>query len=154
SQLFRSASIMRQLLIALCVFLMGTACALGQATDAADLPSESTSLSTLPQETGGYFYGDVEFLLRWFKPVCASVPIVSIGNPQDPVPGALGQPGTQVVVGGSPPHKFEFPMTPGGQIKIGWNRGDGSLGFFVSGFLMEQAANSQHFTTNANGSPN
>jgi hypothetical protein len=59
-----------------------------------------------------------------------------------------------VVVGGSPPHKFEFPLTPGAQVTLGWNRGDGAIGLEVSGFLMEQAANSQSFAANPNGSPN
>jgi hypothetical protein len=100
------------------------------------------------------FHAEVEFHLRWFKSVCASVPIVSIGDPLAPIPGALGQPGTQIVVGGSPPHKFEFPMTPGVQVTLGWNRNDGGIGWEFSGFIMEQAANSQHFAADANGSPN
>src|SRR5262249_36851224 len=99
------------------------------------------------------FYSEVEYLLRWFKPVCASVPIISVGDPAAPIPGALGQPGTQVIVGGSPPHKFEFPATSGVQFTGGWLNNDGTIGFEASGFLMAQAGNSQHFDAAANGSP-
>jgi hypothetical protein len=99
-------------------------------------------------------YAEVDFLLRWFKPVCASVPIVSIGDPRAPIPGALGQPGTQIVVGGSPPHKFEFPMTPGLQVTLGCDPPNGVIGWRISGFIIEQAANGQHFTADPDGFPN
>jgi len=95
----------------------------------------------------------VSYLLRWFKPICLSVPVVTVGNPQAPIPGALGQPGTQIAVGGSPPHKFEFGATSGVEIKGGWLRGDGSLGFEASGFLMDTASSSQTFNAAADGSP-
>jgi hypothetical protein len=41
-------------------------------------------------------------------------------------------------------------MTPGVQLTVGWDRGDGAIGLEVSGFLMEQAANSQHLTADPN----
>jgi hypothetical protein len=66
----------------------------------------------------------------------------------------VGQPGTPIVVGGTPPHKVEFPLTPGVQLTLGWDRGDGAIGLEVGGFLMEQAANSQHFAADPNGAPN
>lgn len=109
-------------------------------------------LPPLVPEAGG-FYAEAELLLRWFKPVCAGVPIVSIGDPQAPVPGALGQPGTRVVVGGSPPHKFEFPMTPGAQFTVGWDRGDGAVGLAVTGFFTGRAENSQQFAATPGGFP-
>jgi hypothetical protein len=105
-------------------------------------------------DTNVQLYANVEFLLRWFKPVCASVPVVTIGNPQAPVPGAISQPGTVVMIGGVPPHKFEFPGTPGGQLTVGWDRGDGAIGLEISGFLMAQASNRQRFAAEINGSPN
>src|SRR5262245_44443748 len=145
--------------------MVGTTTALAQAPETPDSvvpPSPALAASDRPvidrsppvPKACGYFYAEAELLLRWFKPVCAGVPIVTIGNPQAPIPGALGQPGTQVVVGGSPPHKFEFPMTPGVQATLGWDRGDGAVGLQVSGFIMEQAANSQRFTAAPGGFPN
>jgi hypothetical protein len=44
-------------------------------------------------------------------------------------------------------------MTPGIQVTAGWDRGDGAIGLEVSGFIMEQAANSQHFAADPNGFP-
>lgn len=150
---------MRQLITLLCAGVMGTASAFAQTTQTIEttpLPAPATPASGQPvidacppaQEACSRFHAEVELLLRWFKPVCASVPIVSTGNT-----GVLGQPGTVVVVGGVPPHKFEFPMTPGIQLTLGWDRGDGAVGWEVAGFLMERASNSQHFSADANGSP-
>lgn len=147
---------MRQLATLLCVAVFAAASAFAQLPEPTELaiPATEAVFASGPVAIEGGFYAEVEFLLRWFKPVCASVPIVTIGNPQAAVPGALNQPGTTVVIGGSPPHKFEFPMTPGAQVTFGWDRGDGAIGLEVSGFLIEQAANSQHFTAEPNGVPN
>lgn len=106
-----------------------------------------------PAESAGCFYSEVTYLQRWFKPVCASVPIVSVGNPQDAVPGAVGQPGTRLAVGGDPPHKFEFGGTPGIELKTGWVSADGNLGVEVSGFLMDIASDTQSFRAAPNGAP-
>lgn len=155
---------MRLCITFLCVWILGTTAVLAQGPETANpvgLPGPAHAAAVRPvvdlepavAESAGCYYGEVELLLRWFKPVCASVPVVTIGNPQAPIPGALGQPGTQVVIGGTPPHKFEFPLTPGAQVTLGWERGDGLFGLEVSGFRMEQAANSQHFTADANGFP-
>jgi hypothetical protein len=103
------------------------------------------------REGWGRFFLDAGLLLRWFKPVCETPPVITIGNPAAPVPGAVGQPGTQVVLGQA--HKFEFPLTPGLELTAGWDRGDGALGLEVRGFLMERAANGQQFTADPSGSP-
>jgi hypothetical protein len=121
-------------------------------------PAHATSVPPLIDpsspgaEGGGCFFAEIDFLLRWFKPVCEAPAVITVGNPADHVPGALGQAGTQVVIGQG--HKFEFPMTPGVQFTVGWDRGDRALRLEVSGFLMEQAANGQRFVADANGSPN
>lgn len=41
----------------------------------------------------------LEALYWWTKDVPVSAPLVTVGNPADTVPGALGQPGTAVVLG-------------------------------------------------------
>lgn len=104
-------------------------------------------------ESSGSFYSEVSFLLRWFKPICLNVPVVTVGNPSAMVPGAIGQPSTQIVVGGVPPHKFEFGATPGGQLTLGWVRADGALGVEVTGFIMDTASAGQGFTAAPNGAP-
>ena len=103
-------------------------------------------------DASGCFYAEVDYLLRWFKPVCLGVPIVTVGNPAAATPGAVGQPGTQVVVGGTP-HKFEFGATSGVQATVGWRPGDGAFDLEVSGFLMDTASASQNFVASPNGSP-
>src|SRR5262249_11974756 len=47
----------------------------------------------------GRFWGSIDYLAWWIKDAPAP-PLVTIGSPNDFVPGAIGQPGT-VVVGGS-----------------------------------------------------
>jgi hypothetical protein len=154
---------MRGLIGLLCLCVTGTGIALAQNPEWPDpaVPASPAQAAYAPPlierpapgtDGGGRFYAEVEFLLRWFKPVCEAPAVVTIGNPADRVPGALGQPGTQVVIGQG--HKFEFPMTPGVQFTLGWDRGEHAVGVEVSGFVMEQAANGQHFAADANGSPN
>ncbi len=154
---------MRQIAVLLCAAVVGSAPAFAQGPQTAETPVPPAPVSSpcvpsaidcLPvSPTSGCLYAEGDCLLLWFKPVCAAVPILSIGNPRAAVPGAVGQPGTQIVVGGSPPHQFDFPMTPGAQVTLGWDRGDGAVGVKVSGFIMERATNSQQFNANPNGSP-
>lgn len=115
--------------------------------------SELAQPASETAENSDAFYGDVEYLLRWFKPICLNVPIVTVGSPAAAVPGAIGQPGTRVVVGGVPPYKFEFGATSGMQYTLGWRLADGALAIEASGFVLERATASQAFVANSNGSP-
>lgn len=99
------------------------------------------------------FYAEADFLLFWFKPICLNVPVISVGNPTNAVPGAINQPGTQIVVGGSPPHQFNFGGTAGGETKLGWLSGDGTFGFEASGLFMATGEARQAFIASPNGSP-
>ena len=78
-------------------------------------PMENPVVEVAPasQAASGHFYSDVDYLLFWFKPVCLNVPIITVGSAADAHPGTIGQPGTQVVVGGTPPHHFDFGATSG-----------------------------------------
>jgi hypothetical protein len=154
---------MRGLTGLLCVWVTCTATALAQGPETPEpaVPTAPTHPTCVPPlidtsspgpEGHSCFFANLDFLLRWFKPVCETPPVITIGNPANRVPGALGQPGTQVAIGEA--HKFEFPMSSGVQLTVGWDRGNRAVGVEVSGFLMEQAANGQFFTANANGSPN
>jgi len=151
----------------LCVWIVSAIPALAQPTNVPDKapPADLGASSAAPGPCPGVecpspgaghadcFYTEVDYLLRWFKPVCLNVPVVSVGNPANAVPGAIGQPGTQVVVGFVPPHHFDFGATSGGETKVGWLRGDGAFGVEVSGFLMDTASNGQFFAASPNGSP-
>jgi hypothetical protein len=46
------------------------------------------------------FWFRTEYLLWWNKTGPLSEPLVTLGSPSDAIPGALGQPGTQVIYGG------------------------------------------------------
>jgi hypothetical protein len=111
-------------------------------------PAQSPAEARVPD--GLLFWGEVDYLLWWLKPVCLKAPTLSVGNPADPIPGALGQPGTQLVQGGS---KFEFPGASGARVTLGaWLCEDRLLGVELGGFVLEQQANHQSFRTRG-GSP-
>ncbi|HKI30681.1 MAG TPA: hypothetical protein VKA46_02230 [Gemmataceae bacterium] len=50
-------------------------------------------------DVGGRFWGGADSLLWWVKDGPLPLPLVTTGNPSDPHPGALGQPGTHVLFG-------------------------------------------------------
>ncbi len=58
-----------------------------------------------------------EALLWWSKSSPLPVPIVTAGNLNDPIPGALGQPGTAVLLGNQ---NIGFPLQGGGRITFGF----------------------------------
>jgi hypothetical protein len=93
------------------------------------------------------FWVSADYLLWWTKD--ARLPaLVTTGSVHDAVPGALGQPGTQVLFGGD----FNAPVRSGGRFRGGyWFTPDQTIGldgtFF---FLGEQAS---HFAAASNGLP-
>ena len=62
----------------------------------------------------GWVTGDS--LLWWFKGSPLPVPLVTSGAPGDAIPGALGQPGTRVLIGGAP---IETAVRSGGRVAAG-----------------------------------
>lgn len=69
------------------------------------------SVNTLPLPSPPPGWGDpfpdtsrfwfiADYLLWWTKDAPLPAPLVTVGSASDPVPGALGQPGTQVIYGG------------------------------------------------------
>jgi hypothetical protein len=50
--------------------------------------------------TANCFYADAEYLL-WAIKGAAVPPLVTVGSANDPLPGALGMPGTRVLIGGT-----------------------------------------------------
>jgi hypothetical protein len=96
------------------------------------------------------FWANVDYLLWWLKPVCLKPPTLTLGSAADAIPGAVGQPHTQVVMGD---HKFEFSGASGISVGAGtWLTSDQVLSFEVGGFLLEKAEASQSFRS-SNGSP-
>lgn len=97
------------------------------------------------------FWAEADYVLYWLKPVCFTVPGLSVGNPADAQPGVLGQPGTRLVQGD---HKFEFKGANGVRVRLGaWLTEDRLLGVEAGGFVLEQVAATQSVTSDAAGSP-
>lgn len=83
-----------------------------------------------------YMWAGVDYL-RWrLKNGPLPVPLVTTGDPNDPIPGALGQPGTQVVFGNS---NQNFSNANGARLSFGaWLDPDLNCGFEGRGFLLER----------------
>lgn len=111
---------------------------------------EPPELAPLPTAYGPAVYAGVDYLLWWMKPVCLKVPFLTAGSPADAVPGAVGQPNTQLLVGKS---RFEFGGASGFRPRLGmWLTPDGFLAAEVEGFDLATVASHQGFTTQP-GSP-
>jgi len=78
---------------------------------------------------------ETDYLLWWIRrgPLA---PLVTTGNPTDALPGAIGQPGTRVLFGGS---GLDYGPFSGGRINLGgWLDSENALGLEGGGFLLEQ----------------
>lgn len=96
------------------------------------------------------FWAEGDYIVYWLKPVCLTVPTISSGNPLDRQPGALGQPGTELLQG---QHKFEFGGANGAKARMGaWFTDDQSCGIEAEGFVLEQVTAGSPVTTQ-NGNP-
>jgi hypothetical protein len=92
---------------------------------------------------GCRLYGSVDYVLWWRKPVCLQPATLTTGRSTDAVPGALGQPNTQVVLGS---HRFEFDGTSGVRPFVGgFLTSGGCLALEGEGLIMERAASGQSF---------
>ena len=102
-----------------------------------------------PGETGRFWFKG-EYLYWWLKP--QNVPaLITTGSATDPVPGALGQPGTSVLFGDD---KLGDEGRSGGRISAGfWLDCDHTLGFDGSFFILgSQNSNfGANFGNGANG---
>src|SRR5208337_5138694 len=79
----------------LCVWIMCGDPLLAQVTETPQTvplrqPGESATAPCLPldaelcepaAEPAGCFSTEADYLVRWFKPVCLNVPVISVGNP-------------------------------------------------------------------------
>jgi hypothetical protein len=97
-------------------------------------------------------WAQAEYLSWWVRNGPLPVPIVTTGDPNvgfDPTmantvntAGAIGQPGTRVLLGGS---NISFPASSGGRLTLGsWFGEDSRLGVEGSGFVLGSVSN--HFS--------
>jgi hypothetical protein len=90
-----------------------------------------------------------EYLLWWIRSGPVNAPLVTTGSPQDAVPGALGQSGTQVLFGDRP---LSFGAVSGLRFDAGFELGSG-LGIDVGYFALERRAVGFAAVSDANGNP-
>jgi Putative beta barrel porin-7 (BBP7) len=91
-----------------------------------------------------------EYLLWWMKPVCLKVPVLTSGSPTDAVPGALGQPNTNLLLGES---KFEYSGASGFRPTAGfWLTSDQFLAVEVGGFWLDDVSATKSYLA-AGGAP-
>jgi hypothetical protein len=73
-------------------------------------------------------------------------PLVTAGSLAAALPGALGQPGTSVQIGGAP---VSLPMQPGGRFALGsWIDRAAGLGVEIGGFILAPSTTRQSVSTN------
>ncbi len=89
-----------------------------------------------------------EYLLWWMKG-SRLPPLVTTGNPNDPLPGALFQPGTQVLFGGG---TVDSDTRSGARFRAGyWFDDEHTIGLDGSFFFLGQRAT--NFVAGSNGAP-
>ena len=82
------------------------------------------------------FWVGQEYLLWWIKDGPLPFPVVTTGDPNDPIPGALGQPGTRPLFGGN---GLDYGIFSGLRVYAGaWLIADGTIGLEGSGFLLDR----------------
>jgi hypothetical protein len=98
------------------------------------------------------FWLDAEVLGWKIGDAPQPTPLVTAGSLTAPLPGALGQPGTSVVIGGS---SVSLPIQIGGRFALGtWVERAAGLGIEVGGFVRAPATTRQSVSTDGlPGSP-
>jgi hypothetical protein len=96
-------------------------------------------------------WASADYLLWWIRPGPLSTPLVTTGSPADPIPGALGQPNTQVLFGNS---NLDYGTASGLRLAAGvWFPEYPALGIEGCFFVLERR--SVHFdaASDPNGNP-
>jgi hypothetical protein len=93
----------------------------------------------------------MDFLLWRIKHGPLPVPLVTTGSPSDANPGALGQPHTQVLFGGS---GLDYGTFPGGRLELGfWLDAGSRFGVDFGGFALGQQRTTFSAFSDAAGNP-
>jgi hypothetical protein len=102
--------------------------------------------------TNGYrSWASSDYLLWWVKGAPLPIALVSTGSPADAIPGAIGQPGTRVLLGNE---DQRFGAFSGIRLTLGgWLDSDQSVGIEGSGFLLERRSNRFFAASDAAGNP-
>jgi len=99
------------------------------------------------------FWGSADYMMAWVRPGPLGVPLITTGLAQIAPgyhPGALGQPGTQVLFGNDP---LNFPMNSGIRAQAGvFLDSQSCFSLDVGGFFLP--TNHVHFSVSSDGSGN
>ncbi|HXG12445.1 MAG TPA: BBP7 family outer membrane beta-barrel protein [Gemmataceae bacterium] len=96
-------------------------------------------------------WASAEYLLWWVKDGPLPLPLVTVGDPADIDPGALGQPGTRILFGQRDLHYGSFA---GGRLAVGsWLNKNRSIGLEGTLFLLERRSDTFRIQSDAAGAP-
>lgn len=120
-----------------------------------DKPAVPEASEAIRTASGGCreerFWFTADYLLWWMKNSPVPAPLITLGDPGDRVPGALGQPGTQVLYGGSGDQLGAFS---GVRLGVGfWLDRERTLALEATGFLFERRTHIFNATSDAGGTP-
>jgi hypothetical protein len=108
------------------------------------------TFDTPPPSSKGIWFG-AEYLLWRIKDGPNPAPLATLGDPTAETPGAIGQPGTVVIMGAS---DIDYGNFSGGRFTTGcWLDQEKNWGVEISGFLLEKKADGQALSSDANGNP-
>jgi hypothetical protein len=112
---------------------------------------ESPFTSRSTNSCSYHLWGGADYLLWWVRGAPLQGALVTSGNPADPLPGALGQPGTRVLVGDS---TQSFGPLSGVRLVLGgWLDSNRTIGIEASGFALQRSSTTVVNASNAAGSP-
>jgi len=101
--------------------------------------------------SGVHLWMNADYLFWWLNKGPQPNPLLSTGPATDDFPGALDQPNTRILSGGS---GQGFNAYSGVRLSLGmWAGSDSRYGFEVGGFLTEQKSNQFRASGDANGQP-
>lgn len=126
------------------------------ATDIVPPSGDNVRLAITPwveeQATAGpNQWAEVEYLYWRMKHAPLPTPLVTTGNPTDVLPGALGQPGTRPLFGGS---GIDYGAFSGARLNVGgWLNCEQTIGIEAGGLLFERRASYFAIRSDATGNP-
>lgn len=89
------------------------------------------------------YWATSEYLMGWIQDGPNSVPLIARGSLSDPLPSALGQPGTQILAGGD---QVDYGLLHGGRVSVGrWIDPCQYYGLEATGFLMGKSSPASSF---------
>jgi hypothetical protein len=103
-----------------------------------------------PDHCTNHFWLSGNYAMLFIRPERVAVPLVAVGSPSDFPPGAIGQPGTQVLSGDT----FNFGMLSGVQVDAGVFLGGGDCCWLQwTGLFVDPGHVRYQVASNAAGSP-